>query len=756
MITVARSRQGGAARGLAVAGDGGNGVGGVSESGQGVGGGGGGAGGAGGLQTHGPDTHTLSDVVSGPALQALNHGMPSGLPQNTDVPSSRPVVTRNSYLERPLPPVPLASQPLSQIAVMAMAFPRPSTSGGLKSLPARHNNFDKRVSKDDMFFSTSRQKPTFNDNRMSRDDTYIRGRMAEMASFHIPIRGQPTPEQSPISNYPVNHEFAIPARIHTPESITSGEIQIGMALGSPSHPPADLQNRWQAQFPPATPTVTASSEPSPALAGPTGDLPQRKKPGGRRKLFGLFGKRKDSETSSYASSTSTLAPTATASTASSVSDSRSPVWRSNTNSNQSMSKHKPIMTRSNTMPYATEEATMSQSGSPEPPPRSMARPGPQQSSQLQAPPSSKPSLLQVDIPDIKLDRYSVMFSGVLNTGQPQPQPASTLLARRQATLDKLKTIEDRIIEKEEELVRARRATSPQPMASPSFSIFPMPPTGRYTPSGGRGTPTGPRKTSPLVRSNTSPGHLPSPAKSTFEVEDKPKDGVEGHYHGDSLSVPTQHGRDLRRSPRAAREEPEPIYPTDTGFHFGPDSSSLILDSPTETDSEPLEVEEILISQPFKPSFQEPQWRMMSPLNSSSTGTSILSSSSTAASQRKRSPSTASSVKSYVTRLSADENEPTADLALRNAVQVSIAKQISVSRQQRHLLRPLQTARVKIGSVASSPVMKTPSPVSKLGKNEPLRETKSGTPTMIHPREHPVNPQSLAQNRKSSWVVLDEA
>jgi hypothetical protein len=48
------------------------------------------------------------------------------------------------------------------------------------------------------------------------------------------------------------------------------------------------------------------------------------------------------------------------------------------------------------------------------------------------------SLLDVDIPDIKLDRYSVMFNNLL---QPSSDRPSSLLARRQGNVDKLKPLD---------------------------------------------------------------------------------------------------------------------------------------------------------------------------------------------------------------------------------------------------------------------------------------------------------------------------
>ena len=50
-------------------------------------------------------------------------------------------------------------------------------------------------------------------------------------------------------------------------------------------------------------------------------------------------------------------------------------------------------------------------------------------------------LLNVDIPTTQLERYSVMFGSVLQK-PPNTVTSSSLLARRQATLDRLKTVNE--------------------------------------------------------------------------------------------------------------------------------------------------------------------------------------------------------------------------------------------------------------------------------------------------------------------------
>lgn len=662
-----------------------------------------------------------------------------------------------------------------------MDAPRPSTSGGLSTSGSATKtvDFNKRMSKDDMFFNgtrrtaVARQTPAGH-NRTSRDDMYIRSRMAAMSQFHVPVRGSTlTPEHSP--DYSLASEPSIPIRTQTPESMTSGEIPIGMAIGSPV-PAQSEPSRWQAQFPPASPltetsiqteTTLVASEPSPAVSVPAGSL-QRKKTG-RRKLFGLFGAKKNVDQPVEAGAQrdqegAPLTKNSSSPKAPKASKASKTPMRSYTQSDRKPSKHKPILLRSATLPYEIEEQQLpnsmpNSSGPPslrlEPPSEPSAR----ENNAYQRPPPSMPSIprLDVQIPDTKLERYSVMFSDVLKQG-PRHEQATSLLARRQATLERLKTINDEVAA--QEAARPRRATSPQPQLqppprpqyllqqqpassmSPRLSIFPVPPTTRVTPS--LDTPTSHSRVS---RSNTSPGRLPSPVQQTFDTRPRPSPAKGTSQQHLGLPNPFEMNPPNGR-PRPSRSQ-EPIYPTDTSFHFGPDQSGLILDSPSSIASH----EEIVISQPFKPTLHEPQWQMISPSTTSSFA-------SLGGGRRVRSPSTASA-STHVTKPSSEFDA--ADLALQNAVEVSIARQISVSRQQRQLLRPLQTRRgadgrpngavsPAAGSVSDSrspigvTVVKAPSP-SRLGRDEPIREVQSATPTL---RESPVAPE----HRKSSWVVLE--
>lgn len=636
-----------------------------------------------------------------------------------------------------------------------MALTRPSTSGGLSTTDSAYDvpqrgasPFDKRMSKDDMYFSTAAGRNKKNnfpsgDKRMLRDDMYIRTRMAAMSQFHVPVRGSTiTPQRSP--DYPVAQEMlSIPVRMQTPESMTSGDIPIGMAIGSPVryHFPNE-QSRFQqlqqpAQLSPASPRAASpqavssrpatlqsnmSSEPSPG-----GSL-QRKKTG-RRKLFGLFGSKKNADGEAIPS------------VSTDKSSASRPPARSKTQSEKGTSP-KPGMSRSNTMPQVAEDSSqMATAGPPH-----LQQGNSYHRQELPRAPAV-PSLLNVQIPDTKLERYSVMFSDVLNPGGSKSEPAATLLARRQATLERLKSIDDRIEAEEamkEAMMRPRRATSPQPQPSPRLSVFPTPPSNRTLPV--IETPT---SSSRVTRSNTSPGRLPSPTQPSFDRRAPPPAQVSTR----NLTVPNPF--EMHPPPSSGG----PIYPTDTTFHFGHENQPgfVLIDSPTAMEPEE---HDIIIAQPLKPTLHEPQWHMISP----STTSSGLSSASFSAGPR-RSPSV-SSASTHMTKPSTDSKFEEADAAFQNAVEVSIARQISISRQQRQLLRPLQTRRRTesgggaaaaaapvVVSESRSPlgvtVIRAPSPANR-PRQESLREIQSSTPTLVHPRNSPVDPG----HRKSSFAVVE--
>ncbi|KAK1140138.1 hypothetical protein N8T08_010615 [Aspergillus melleus] len=110
-------------------------------------------------------------------------------------------------------------------------------------------------------------------------------------------------------------------------------------------------------------------------------------------------------------------------------------------------------------------------------------------------PSPEP-LLQVEIPDVQMERYSVMFGGLL--GKSQPEPSN----RRSKTLEdmEIQTAQDPPASPEFP-PPPRRATSPSRSKSPSFTLFPSTQVSKASKVlGSQNLPRGP---SPLHRSQTS-------------------------------------------------------------------------------------------------------------------------------------------------------------------------------------------------------------------------------------------------------------
>ncbi|KAJ5835312.1 hypothetical protein N7447_001338 [Penicillium robsamsonii] len=116
-------------------------------------------------------------------------------------------------------------------------------------------------------------------------------------------------------------------------------------------------------------------------------------------------------------------------------------------------------------------------------------------------PSTQGLLLSVDIPDIQMERYSVMFSNVVHKNQ-----KPSLLARRAKTLDNLRVPDANgfLRSPTPPPMPQRRATSP---ARSSFTLFPASQPSKAAQV--LGTQNFSRGPSPLVRANTLPTESPS-------------------------------------------------------------------------------------------------------------------------------------------------------------------------------------------------------------------------------------------------------
>ncbi|KAI1399116.1 hypothetical protein F4819DRAFT_433054 [Hypoxylon fuscum] len=576
------------------------------------------------------------------------------------------------------------------------------------------------------------------DKRISRDDSFVNLRTGAGAGFktHMFARGQlPTPETSPRSS----RKASIPTlRMPTPDSLNDGHAtDIGMALGSPTRTPV-LGGLRTPQS-----SLRAHQTSTPALVSPASgisiaeshDKPLHRKQSGKWKLFSRFGKKPSDHPHSEPKAQKSTPRPGQAPDVASQPWYESKVERSNTVGTRGNPRHKPIVIRSQTMPYEADgsaQASRSKSDGKETFGRIPIG--------LDTNASSSGPLLDVEIPQITMERYSVMFGSVLQSQSSQP----SLLARRQATIQKLKSIED-AVEMEEEVKHhiPRRATSPQPMKdSPTFALFPPTPAKRLAPS-----PLS--NASPRLRSNTSPALLPSPSKANFNHVTphgrRPSNDVQKSHDYKAPAVhPNQKGKLTIAT--LAREREQQAVARD--YQFSPDSSNLILESPTDVSSPEFEI--VRSESVRRVSYtQEPKWQMMTPPQHtpSTASTSV-------ASDRKPSPSSpATSAHSNLSQASQDVDEMLEKTSNMNPVELSIARQISVSREQRKLLKPLQTS-FAVSRSRPSPSKTSPMPKIAMGKNERLVETKSSTPTFIIPEE--TNSPHLAQHRKSERVVLEGA
>ncbi|KAL4865900.1 hypothetical protein BDV12DRAFT_141023 [Aspergillus spectabilis] len=224
---------------------------------------------------------------------------------------------------------------------------------------------------------------------------------------------------------------APPAEVVLPENTGLGvdESMIGIALGSPRL--LEPQSRTTQRIPPPTPP---DERPSSAL---------QRKSSKWRKIGGLF------------KAKSTIAPTA-----------NKPFYQVRGEAEG------PLQGSTHSIDYKSRRRADTKAG-----PIENTEVWPCLVSENEAiarPQESKPkmpeALLHVEIPTVEMERYSVMFGGLLNNSRP------SLLSRRSKTLDDV-TIPGR--EPSPLLVPPRRrATSPTGSSTPNFTLFPITPASK--------------------------------------------------------------------------------------------------------------------------------------------------------------------------------------------------------------------------------------------------------------------------------------
>ncbi|PHH83674.1 hypothetical protein CDD82_5432 [Ophiocordyceps australis] len=327
---------------------------------------------------------------------------------------------------------------------------------------------------------------------------------------------------------------------------------------------------------------------------------------------------------------------------------------------------------------------------------------------LVAPPLPPEPLLDIEIPDVSMERYSVMFSHLLDN-----RSTTSLLARRQATWDKLKAL------------REEDTQPKQPGPTRAFPRpGPPPRTLRVPREGTQGQVRAMRR-----RSNTCPSLLPSPLPSNFEIVQGPAKQAAWKHHQDQDALATS-----PRDAPAVSDRPRLI----SKFHQQP--------SPKHAKEEVKEGENMTRRLILSKEQGHFQIRTTSPPSSQKTSTAPTTSGAKRPSAAQSTPRTVasaehaepsppnspaktlrSSIGSFL-----DEDEDL-EAVTQAPVQVSVARQISVSRQQRPLLGALQRHALE---------------------HKRINETKAVVPRLVDPRQDPTSPQAL--HRKSERVVVERS
>lgn len=543
---------------------------------------------------------------------------------------------------------------------------RPSTSGGPASNPSARKDLEKRQTRDDLYINPlALHSPEASlDNLPLPPSLQSSHRLPRSSSLNRAAAGRLPPDT--MADQPTNLGMMI------------DEGQIGMAIGSPTQEPAGWHSQqsihpYQAHYGAhVTSPDHLDTNPMEMAAGPT----LKRKPSKWKRFFG--GKKHTDQTPFYQVQPESMSETSQILSAAEVASPASPekgdLKRSKSRGRSRTVSHKkteakPDMKRSNTAPLDFESVSPKQRVPYIPLIKnSLGRFSKQNTSTAS---SHKQNLndgllLNIDLPKAEFERYSVMFGSVLNTGAGSSS-SSSLLARRQATLERLKTVNDALAEQvdicqddlvtessrakshgqekalaeKEKSLRPRRGTSPHVGKSPSLSLFP----------GTTSTPlltvqnhdTRPLRPSPLQRSNTSPAAI-SPRRPSFAVEE--------HDHLDKPVTPLSTSQSPVPQPLRVpklkvrgRDDSFPRHAVQKGPKPFEENHSVLLspDSEGEDESEPEPAEDhITVSAGTKSSVHEPVWEMVARPTTASRGNHSVSGSVTSRSDTSGSKSSISS------------------------------------------------------------------------------------------------------------------
>ncbi|PTB70834.1 hypothetical protein BBK36DRAFT_1175712 [Trichoderma citrinoviride] len=564
--------------------------------------------------------------------------------------------------------------------------------------------------------------------------------------YHIPIpREVPSPASLP-------KQMATSSSLAPPfPSAGDPTALIGMALGSPSHPPGSADAPWHIQ---TLTTVSSGGDATEPAANPNGLSRSMSK------RWNPFSRTKSKRSKPADGSLSRAVDT----------DSKKSF---DVGSRVHLVKHAdPLGSHKGSSVSLLKEPVPTVHVLPEP--REAAVP----TREAPAPPQLQ-SLLSIEIPTVEMERYSIMFGSILQKQQPlfpqflqqsslppvqqepqepqepqllapkaqYPEPPQrpapvpkpqqsrqkesespleqsqrpSLPDRRQVKVDKLnlpalKQYRDGSVPYE--IVVPRRSTSPLPANS---SSVPDSTPDQAPPPANSNLPP---RVSSRARSNTTTAvaNFPNPAMNKPQSQTRKRTS--------SVSTPS------RAEPLPADAEPMPERRerliskfhrkeslSEPVNHKVTQSSESLVPAPTNTPPQPRSI----LKKPTAPPPPPPSNRSAEHIAPPK--------------QHKSKPSEAS------TRSEIDEE--VVEKALYEAVEISIARQISVSRQQRKLLVPLDRS-------ASRRAAGSPDAAARinLGKNKRLIETKTVVPVLVHPDGETNFPHG--GSRKSSRVVLERA
>ena len=522
--------------------------------------------------------------------------------------------------------------------------------------------------------------------QQSVTDVPLRG-STEFPSYHLPMRRAKTVT----SRRGPDAQISVPSQLrgtHLNEAEGTGIIAIGMALGSPTQEPTSnpVSAPWQPHHTTLTTTITG---------GVTNDADAATREGGlartKSRKWGIFGRSKSKrgkDTDTIPASQGSVLPsprTGLVRAASSAAAFR------RTPSTRVLQRSLEPASIGSVVNSAADRPIAGMNMLSVPPglqtkPQQLASGGQ----------ASDGLMLQLDIPDLTLDRYSVMFANVL-----EKRGSSSLLARRQAAQTRLRELKQSDPLTEATTNDDKRA-SWLPIQVPetldvsrrkeTHHLERLPAT-TYQPPPSR------------LRANTSPAMLPSPSREGF-----------GELYGAQPQRPhiTRLASTKQKSPDAIPEPLAPIEAQQLRSRFRKPTQDV---APAERPHAIAEMKpgDVPVIELFPP-------RTDSHKNNASSEVWLPSNVHVAKDTQvlsrvderfgtlvnRHDLPHRTSLSLSLSSVSEDEPEETADKdILSNPVEISIARQISVSRQQSRMLGPLQMHPPKARQLASNPKTSTP-------------------------------------------------